>query len=267
MKHVLSVQDLSCVGRCSLTVALPVLSAMALQCSVLPTAVLSTHTGFPQPETIDLSSYLEPFFRHWTKNGIRFDMISIGYLSHPDQANILSHLVETAGCPVILDPVMGDGGKLYRNITPAHTVALRQLCGRAAVVLPNLTEAAALTGLYYRDSTDSGYLDALMAGILSLGAGAVVLTGIHQAPGRIGFCGRSATDAPFFWQGPAVDGQFHGTGDLFTAVLTGCLLRDDSLPAAAQKAAEFVRYCVEGTPTASRSGIDFERQLYRLHQI
>ena len=264
MKRVLSIQDLSCVGRCSLTVALPVLSAMGHQCSVLPTAVLSTHTAFPNPSVVDLTDHLSDFARHWQENGIRFDAASVGYLSDPRQAEIVGSLLDGMDCPVVLDPVMGDHGKLYRRITVEHIDAMKRLAARADVLLPNLTEAAAMTGIPYREETDIDYLDSLLDGLLALGAKAAVITGVHFRDNAIGFCGRAESGESFSYQGRFIPRQCHGTGDLFAAVLTGSLLRGDTLPAAAENAADFVRLCVENTKEVTLHGVEFEPQLYRL---
>lgn len=265
MSHVLSIQDLSCVGRCSLTVALPVLSAMGHQCSVLPTAVLSTHTGFPGPEEVSLTGHLPDFARHWTSQGIRFDAVTVGYLSCPEQAAAVEQVVGRIPCPLILDPVLGDNGKLYRRITPDHIDALRKLFPRAKTVLPNVTEAAFLTGLPYRERAEEGYYEDLAAGLLSLGAESAVITGIDWAEAETGWYfsdGRTRLS----YRGPRVPRTCHGTGDLFAAALTGAYLRGKSIPDAAALSAEFVRLCVENTPEATPMGPVFEPVLPWLWQ-
>ena len=264
MKHILSIQDLSCVGRCSLTVALPVLSAMGHQCSVLPTAVLSTHTAFPTPEVADLTDRLAGFSRHWRENGVAFDMVSVGYLSDPRQAEIVAGILDEIGSFVVLDPVMGDNGKLYRRITEDHIAAMKHLAGRADVLVPNLTEAAALADQPYREQVDEEYLDALAEGLLALGAKAVVITGVHLTDGAIGYYGRDKGGNTFSYQGERIPRQFHGTGDLFAAVLAGSILKGGSLADAAREAAEFVRLCVENTEKVTPFGVEFEKQLHKL---
>ena len=264
MKRILSIQDLSCVGRCSLTVALPVLSVMGMECSVLPTAVLSTHTGFPNPEAADLTERLSAFAAHWKTNGVRFDAVSVGYLSDPEQAGIVGGILDKIGSPVILDPVMGDHGRLYSRITPEHIGALKHLAARADVLLPNLTEAAALTGLPYQEQATPAYLDALLDALLALGTKAAVITGVHLRDGAIGFYGREQGSGAFSYQGEYIPRQFHGTGDLFAAVLSGSLLKGAPLPEAAATAADFVRTCVENTRDVTPYGVEFETQLYRL---
>ena len=247
MKHILSIQDLSCVGRCSLTVALPVLSTMGHQCSVLPTAVLSTHTAFPAPEVADLTDRLAGFSRHWWENGVAFDMVSVGYLSDPRQAEIVAGILDEIGSFTVLDPVMGNNGKLYRRITPDHIGAMKQLAARADVLLPNLTEAAALAGLPYREQVDEGYLAQLTEGLLALGAKAVVITGVHLTDGAIGYYGRDREGDTFSYQGERIPRQFHGTGDLYAAAFAGCWMGGKSMEDAAAIAADFACDCIRNT--------------------
>jgi pyridoxine kinase len=252
------------MGKCSLTVALPILSAMGISCSVLPTAVLSTHTGFPEPVVQPMTEQLTDFASHMASVGGKFDTITTGYLSDPNQASIVGQILGAIGAPVVLDPVMGDHGKLYSRITPEHIHAMKRLAARADVILPNLTEAAALTGLPYRELVDEAYLKDLTDGLLCLGAKAAVITGVHLQDGAIGYYGRNKEGAPFCYQGTLIPRQFHGTGDLFAAVLSGSLLQGSPLNDAAQNAAEFVAACVENTEKVTPFGVEFETQLYRL---
>lgn len=257
MKHVLTIQDFSCVGRCSLTVALPVLSAMGIRTSALPTAVLSTHTAFPQPEIADLTGKLLDFSNHWRKNGISFDAVSVGYLADPRQASIVGRILDDFNAFTVLDPVMGDNGKLYSRITPAHVDALRTLCAKADVVLPNLTEAAALTGLPYREKLDEAYLKDLTSGLLALGAKNAVITGLRRGENTIGFYASNGAT----YQGELIRKHFHGTGDLFAAVFLGSLMNGMDLTDAAKNAEQFVRRCIAGTKESTPHGVEFERFL------
>lgn len=265
MSHVLSVQDLSCVGRCSLTVALPVLSAMGHQCSVLPTAVLSTHTGFPGPEEVSLTDVLPAFARHWSARGITFDAVTVGYLSGPEQVSAVEQVLDRFPCRLILDPVLGDGGRLYSRMTPDHIQTLRSLFPRAKAVLPNVTEAAFLTGLPYRETAEEGYYKDLAAGLLALGANTAVITGIPWSADQLGWYFSDGHTALSF-RNRRVPRSIHGTGDLFAAALTGAHLRGKNLPDAAKLAAEFVRRCVENTPEATPMGPVFEPVLPWLWQ-
>ena len=265
MKHVLSIQDLSCVGRCSLTVTLPVLSAMGCRCSVLPTAVLSTHTAFPNPEVISLTDRIAALDAHWQSQGIRFDAVLTGYMADAQQAEAVLPLVQkykAQGSKIIVDPAMGDHGKLYSRLDGDHVFAMSEICREADILLPNLTEAAFLTEIPYREETDGAYLRALTGGLFRYyGAQALVITGISEKEGSTGFCCADREEGMFVWQGPAVDRQCHGTGDIFAAVFTGALLRDKDLYESAVLAADFVSKCVENTPESTPHGVEFEQML------
>ena len=265
MKHVLSVQDLSCVGKCSLTVALPVLSAMGLSCSVLPTAVLSTHTAFPKPHVRSLTEDIVPVCDHWKTIGAAFDAVSIGYLSDPEQAAAVAYLLDSFPALTVLDPAMGDHGKLYSGLTQAHVDALRQLCKKVNVLLPNVTEACLLTGLPYREAFSMEGYRQLLDGLAQFGADTVILTGISPEPGMTGFMGMDKTRGEFTRVVPRCPKKFHGTGDLFTAVFTGSCVKGKPVDEAAAKAAEFVEQVIAANPEESPFGIAFEPHLHRLH--
>lgn len=266
MKRVLSVQDLSCVGRCSLTVAMPVICAMGCQCAVLPTAVLSTHTAFPAPFVRSLTEDMAPITEHWKKIGAEFDAVSIGYLSDPAQAEAAAKLVEAFPGYVILDPVMGDGGKLYSRITPEHISAMSGLARKAQLLLPNVTEAAALAGLPYRQTTDIAYYRELARGLIALGAESAVITGASLSPEKTGFFGIDRDGREFSYQTRRIPKNFHGTGDLFSAVVTGGLMTGLDTENAARLAAGFVEKCVSGTREVTPWGVEFETKLPWLWQ-
>ena len=268
--RVAAVHDLSCFGRCSLAVILPVLSAMGVQACPLPTAVLSTHTGgFGPVARTELAGQLRGTLEHWEGLGLTFDGVYTGYLSSPEQARMALEAVERLKKPgglALVDPVLGDNGRLYRSVTPELVAAMRELCRRADVITPNRTEAAALLGREMEELPRDG---AALARLLSRGgARSVVVTGAGDGPGRTGAAwfdresGRSGICA--------VDrepGEFPGTGDLFAAVLTGSLVRGEGLEGAAARAADFVGACVRFTlqaGTPSREGVRFEPLLGQL---
>ena len=265
MKHILSIQDLSCVGRCSLTVTLPVLSAMGCRCSVLPTAVLSTHTGFSGPEVISLTDRIAALDAHWQSQGIRFDAVLTGYLADPQQAEAVLPLLrryKEQGSRILVDPAMGDHGKLYSRLDEDHVLAMSEICKEADILLPNLTEAAFLTEIPYREETDGAYLRALTGGLFRYyGVQSTVITGISGANDTIGFCGADREEGIFVHQGPKIPRSCHGTGDIFAAVFTGALLREKDLCESAVLAADFVRKCVENTPESTPHGVEFEQML------
>ena len=262
MKRILSVQDLSCVGKCSLSIALPVLSAMGCSCTPLPTGILSSHTAFPNPHVRDLTDDLAPTCRHWQEIGAEFDTISIGYLANPKQVYALQSLLDMFPAQVVLDPVLGDNGKLYKNITPQHVDAMVALCEKADVLLPNVTEAALLTGIPYVQDPDMAYCQKLLDGLSRLGCKNAIITGVCLSPETIGFVGAEKGEV-FSYQGSKCAGA-HGTGDLFSAVFAGTITRGASLQTAAKKAANFVETVLAGQKEVSPFGLSFEKHLSSL---
>ncbi len=261
MKHVLSVQALACVGRCGLTVALPVLSAMGCRCSVLPTTLLSTHTGFPDPHKQDLKEHFAPVWEHWQEQKVQFDAITVGYLASPEQAQQVLGLLERFPALTVVDPVMGDHGRLYSGITQDHIQAMKRLCAVGNILLPNVTEAALLTGMEYRETADEGYFRELAQKLLSFGADAAVVTGVSAEHGKIGFFGALKTGEVFFYDAPCIPKTLHGTGDLFCAALTGAYLRGRDVKSAATLAAQFIESVVAATGEQTPFGAEFEAQL------
>ena len=261
MKRVVTMQDLSCMGKCSLTVALPILSAMGIECAVLPTAVLSTHTGFPKPAVMDLSRHVDDIMAHWAALEPNFDGISVGYLASPQQCRQAAALIETfggEGCFVCIDPAMADHGRLYSGLGPEHPEAVKKLCALGDLILPNLTEGALLTGMEYCPEMDAGYCREMVDELLGLGCGGVMLTGFHPTAGRIGLLGKRKGGEFFSCSQTQVPRSCHGTGDLFAAVVIGGLLRGMDAKQAGDLACEIVRSAIEKTPADSRYGVAFE---------
>lgn len=261
MKQVLSIQDLSCLGKCSLTVALPVLSSMGCACSVLPTAVLSTHTAFPDPHIRSLTEDILPICEHMQSTGVAFDAVSVGYLADPAQAAAVETVLKNLNTLTVIDPAMGDHGRLYSGLSSAHVAAMKQLCKNADILLPNVTEAALLTGIPYQENASRDYYRALLEGMLALGASAVIITGVSLEPEKTGFLGFSRENGEFSYQADLIPRKCHGTGDLFTAVLTGAYVRGKDLPDAATLAARFVEKTVSATRASTPFGVEFETQL------
>ena len=263
--QVLSIQDLSCMGKCSLTVALLILSAMGISTSVLPTAVLSTHTGFPAPQVQPMTENLLPFARHMASVGGTFDAICTGYLSDPQQAEVVCKVLDKFQCLKVIDPAMGDHGKLYSRMTMEHVEAMKQLCSRGNVLLPNLTEAAFLTGLPYREAGDGVYLKELAQAMCELGAEGVIITGVNWDEAHTGWAGMQNGNF-FSYQARKIGRSQHGTGDMFSAVTTGALTLEKPLHAAAALAARFVEQVIAVTPLSTPFGANFEPLLPWLWQ-
>ena len=272
MKRIITIQDISCLGKCSLTVALPIISAMGVECCVVPTAVLSTHTMFSGYTFRDLTEDLEPIAEHWTKEGFSFDAVYTGYLGSKEQLRIVEDYFLRFGTKAVklVDPVMGDGGRLYAGFTPDFARDMAALCGKADIILPNLTEAAYLLDRPYLEPgsyTEAEITDTLKA-LCALGAGTAVLTGVSFDPGEIGFMSLNAatgeTDAYFHRR---VEASYHGTGDIFASVVTGGLMRGLSLGESLRLAADYTADCIRLTaedPRGIRYGVYFEALLPEL---
>ena len=271
-KRVLAVHDLSCVGRCSLTVALPILSAAGLEASALPTAVLSTHTGgFTGMTFRDLTQDLPAIFQHWKTLDLAFDAIYTGYLGSAEQVALVEQLFDAfrgEQTKIIVDPVMGDHGKLYPGMSEKMPQLMKWLCQRADVIVPNQTEAALMLGRPYLETPDQAEVDDLMQALREMTRASVVLTGISPEEGKLGAAvydretGQSACPAA-----PHMPGSYHGTGDVYASALTGAYLAGKTLVQAAQIAADFTQQSiVETLPLGleTRYGVCFERALPQL---
>ena len=272
--RIAAVHDLSAFGRCSLTVILPTLSAMGVQCCPVVTAYLSTHTGgFAANTFLDLTDQMEPVTAHWQSLGLTFDGVYTGFMGSREQIMRTADFIRTfrrPDCRVIVDPVMGDHGKPYRTYTPQMCRAMGELADRADVIVPNATEAALLLGVDWEQiRLDRAEDCRRWARALSLdGRRSVVLTGTALAPDAAGaVCYDRDTDSAELVSAPLTPGEFHGTGDLFASVLAGALVRGMSLVQGAQLAADFTSQCAARTGAQDlprREGIDFEPLLWRL---
>ncbi len=270
MKRIVTMQDLSCLGKCSLSVVLPTISAMGVECAVVPTAVLSTHMAFPKPEMEGLDHLAQRILDHWKTLSPQVDGILTGYLAHPGQVELAQRLIrEFRGEEtfVAVDPAMGDHGRLYTGTSEEMIFAMAELCRRADLVLPNVTEAALMTGLPYRPAADIGYLRELAAGLRDLGCREVLVTGASEDAQSTGFywsCGKVEKQVLL----PREPRNCHGTGDLFAAVVAGAVVQGLDTPRAGTLAAQFVRRAIQATPLErdSRYGVCFESELEWLAQ-
>lgn len=272
--RIAAIHDLSGFGRCALTIVMPVLSAMGVQCCPLPTALLSTHTGGFQGNTfLDLTDQMGPVAAHWRAESVTFDGIYTGFMSSVEQMARTAEFIRSfrrTGASVLIDPVMGDDGRTYRTYTAEMCRAMAELAAEADVITPNRTEAALLLGEDYENLRLDREEDCRKwCGALSLkGRRSVVLTGVSLAEDTAGAaCFDRERGTVDFVSAPLVEGRFHGTGDLFASVLAGGLVRGWSLAEAAGLAAEFVSQCARRTKAAGtprREGVDFEPLLWRL---
>ena len=262
-----AIHDLSGFGRCSLTVAIPILSAMGVQCCPLPTAFLSTHTGGFQGFTfLDMTEELPRIARHWKSLDLRFQAIYSGFLGSERQIDIVADFIRTfrnRDAIVVVDPVMGDDGRAYQTYTPAMCAGMCRLAELADVITPNLTEAAFLLNRDYSALVRSEAGLRRLTEELSLGGTrSVALTGASLEVGKTGaMCFDAQTGRTQAVQTDFIVHPLHGTGDVFASVLTGALLRGRSLAEAAEQAVEFIRACAIRTVEQDlplREGVDFE---------
>ncbi len=272
MKRVLTIQDLSCAGRCSLTEAIPVLSLCGLETVALPTAVLSTHTGgLGEPFRMDLTENLSAMAAHWQEQKIGFDGILTGYLNSPRQVGIILEILKISGnpgCVRVVDPVMGDHGKLYRGFGPEFIGEMRKLCAAADLIVPNLTEACLLTGTEYPARPDRDFAEELVRRLADAGYGKVVLTGISFRENVTGVMALEDGKLTAY-EHPRFPRAFHGTGDLYAAALTGALMNRRNTEDAARIAADFTLLCLKDTPDDAdpRFGTHFETALPALTEL
>lgn len=268
--RIAAIHDLSCFGRCSLTIALPVLSAMGCQCCPLPTALLSAHTGISGFTFLDTTDEMRRISAHWSQLSLHFQAIYTGFLGSAPQINLVEDFLRRFHAPdtlLVMDPVMGDHGTPYKTCTPALRQGLRELVAQADVITPNLTEAAILLDIPYHESQTADASELVRA--LSLqGQRSVVLTGYAAAPGQVGaLCYDRDTRQVEAVQTDRVPQDFPGTGDLFASVLTGALTRGAPLLQAARTAVDFVGSCVARSvaeDAGKAEGVDFEPLLRQL---
>lgn len=274
--RVAAIHDLSGFGRCSLSIVMPTLSAMGVQCCPLPTAYLSTHTGgFTGNTFLDLTDQMAGVTAHWKNEGVVFDAVYTGFMGSREQMALAADFIRTFKTPenrIVIDPVMGDHGKPYRTYTAEMCAAMGELAALADILTPNRTEAAILLGVPYDDLRLDTEADCRRwARELSRGGTrSVALTGVSLSPDTVGaVCFDHQSGETAFAQAKRVDEQFHGTGDLFAGVMTGALCRGKRLGEAAQAAADFVSLCAARTASQDhprREGVDFEPLLWRLGQ-
>lgn len=267
MKRIVTLQDISCVGRCSTTVALPVISAMGVECAILPTAVLSTHTMFKTFTCKDLSDQITPIADAWEKEQITFDGIYTGYLASAEQCDQVCEFFDrfsTGDNLILVDPAMADNGKLYGAFDENFPAAMAKVCAKADIILPNITEAALLTGMPYKTEYSESYIRELLEKLLELGCKTAALTGVSYEQDKLGvaYLDRDGNEFSYFTEKCKM--SYHGTGDLYSSTVLGGLMRGLDLGDSLALAADFVKACIEATMTSTEPrwyGVEFESQI------
>ena len=280
-KKIALVSDVTGFGRCAAAVQLPVISALKVQCCLLPTAVLSNHTAFEDHFMLDLTPQLPAHIEQWKKLGLEFEGICTGFLGSAAggmvadsaaQADLISGFIDsfrTERTTVIVDPVMGDHGKAYRTCTPDVCEKMKELVRKADIVLPNVTEACLLTGTPYRENMTVKELAALAASISGTGPGKVVITGISQGSYIANLCYTREGSAVLVRTKRAATSRF-GTGDIFSAIISADAVNGIDLETSVRRAARFIRKCIVQTEQMElppTDGVCFEKVLGELRQI
>ena len=266
---ILTIQDISCVGQCSLTVALPILSAAGQETCILPSAVLSTHTaGFTGYTVRDLTEDIPAITAHWEKEKIAFEAVYTGYLGSTEQIGMVRDLIARLSAPgalAIVDPAMADNGRLYPAFDGAYVEAMKDLAFSADIILPNITEACFLTGTEYRETYDSAYVAELCRRVCALGAKVTVLTGVSYREGKTGVV-VYGKDTMSYYEHEKISKGCHGTGDVYASAFAGAYLNGKSLSESARIAADYTLSCIkitQGDPD-HWYGVKFERLLPEL---
>lgn len=248
--RILTIQDISCFGKCSLTVALPIISAMGVEACIMPTAVLSTHTGgFTGYTWRDLTGDMRGITAHWNSLGLKFDGIYTGYLGSAEQLEIVGEIFGTLGNGALklVDPVMGDNGRLYPGFTEKFAAGMADLCGKADIIVPNLTEAAFMLGIPFAPAPhNEEAIKDILVKLTGLGCRTAVLTGIIPDNSRQGVMAYDSASGDFCsYYSKNIDAKFHGTGDIFASTLCGALAKKKALPDALKTAVDYTVACIE----------------------
>ena len=272
MKKILTIQDISCVGQCSLTVALPIISAMSIECCILPSAVLSTHTGGFSGFTFrDLTEDLPSIANHWKSENITFDGIYTCYIGSTKQIEYIKNIIQTFNHDnqiIVVDPAMADHGKLYYGFDDAFVDEMRALCAKADYIVPNITEACFLTNTPYFEKYDQAKIEDLLIKLAELGPKYIVLTGISFEEGLLGAAMYDSIKKEFkYYFNKRVPLLFHGTGDIFASSFFGAVVNGYDMYDAACVAVDYTLLAIENTILDAKEhwyGVHFEKALHYL---
>lgn len=269
MKRIVTVQDISCVGKCSLTVALPIISAMGTEAAVLPTAVLSTHTMFKGFTFCDLTDEIEPIIAHWKKENMGFDAVYTGYLGSARQIALTKDLISKfkgEDTLVLVDPAMADGGRMYTGFEKSFALEMATLCSVADIIVPNLTEASFMLGEeYVAEGYDEEYIKDMLKKLTALGCKTAVITGVSFEKDKLGVMSYDSESGEYFsYFRERIPESFHGTGDVFASTFLGALMRERSIGDSLKIATDFTVECIKatlGNPQERKYGVNFEEEI------
>ena len=275
MKRIVTIQDISCVGKCSLTVALPIISAMGIETAVIPTAVLSTHTAFKNFTYRDLTGDLPKIAKHWKQEKFNFDGIYTGYLGSIEQIDILKEFFKQFKTPdnfIFIDPVMADNGKLYAGFDANFVKEMKKLCKMADIIVPNLTEASYMLEKEYKEIYSEQEIKDILIELSNLGPKYVVLTGVSFKDNKLGVMSYNKETNEFFtYFKEKIPAKYHGTGDIFASTLVGALTNNNTLEEGLKIAVDYVWETINDTYKTNKKdayGVNFETKIpYPINRI
>ena len=275
MKRIVTIQDISCVGKCSLTVALPIISAMGIETAVIPTAVLSTHTAFKNFTYRDLTGDLPKIAKHWKQEKFNFDGIYTGYLGSIEQIDILKEFFKQFKTPdnfIFIDPVMADNGKLYAGFDANFVKEMKKLCKMADIIVPNLTEASYMLEKEYIEIYSEQEIKDILIELSNLGPKYVVLTGVSFKDNKLGVMSYNKETNEFFtYFKEKIPAKYHGTGDIFASTLVGAITNNNTLEEGLKIAVDYVWETINDTYKTNKKdayGVNFETKIpYLINRI
>lgn len=268
MKRIVTIQDISCVGKCSLTVALPIISAMGIETAVIPTAVLSTHTAFKNFTYRDLTGDLPKIAKHWKQEKFDFDGIYTGYLGSIEQIDMLKEFFKqfkTSENFIFIDPVMADNGKLYAGFDANFVKEMKKLCKMADIIVPNLTEASYMLEKEYKEIYSEQEIKDILIELSNLGPKYVVLTGVSFKDNKLGVMSYNKETNEFFtYFKEKIPAKYHGTGDIFASTLVGAITNNNTLEEGLKIAVDYVWETINDTYKTNKKdayGVNFETKI------
>ena len=268
MKRIITIQDISCVGKCSLTVALPIISAAGVETAVLPTAVLSTHTMFSKYTFKDLTDEITPIADTFKELSIDFDAIYTGYLGSFEQLSLVGKFFDDFkkdGTTILIDPVMADNGMLYKGFTPEFAKSMAVLCSKADIIVPNLTEASFMLNIPYNPNYDEDHIRDVLKKLTTLGCPKAALTGVSFSDDKIGvYYYDSQKDSYYSYFNEKLPVSFHGTGDIYASSALGAMVRGISIEKSLSIAVDYTLECMKQTLSDENHrfyGVNFELAL------
>ena len=275
MKRIVTIQDISCVGKCSLTVALPIISAMGIETAVIPTAVLSTHTAFKNFTYRDLTNDLPKIASHWKQEKFNFDGIYTGYLGSIEQIDMLKEFFKqfkTSENFIFIDPVMADNGELYAGFDTNFVKEMKELCKTADIIVPNLTEASYMLETEYKENYSEEEIKHMLIKLSNLGPKYVVLTGVSFKDNELGVMSYNKETNKFFtYFKEKVPAKYHGTGDIFASTLVGAITNNNTIEEGLKIAVDYVWETINDTYKTNKEdayGVNFETKIpYLINRI